>query len=141
MQQVPTGLSQPALDALETFVYYDHATKGITEDQLRNGPIPDATCPACSICHDEYEAQNILRRLPCSHVFHQACIDRWLRLQGTCASFQLFLQILGVRPKEGWLVSSGDEPTNGRRVSIICSPVPTVLPVRCVHCIVANVTP
>lgn len=100
MQQLPTGLSQPALDALETFVYYDHATKGITEDQLRNGPVQDANRPACSICHDEYEAQNILRRLPCSHAFHQACIDQWLRLQGTCVSSQPPLHISGASPQQ-----------------------------------------
>lgn len=31
----------------------------------------------CSICCEDYAADDILRVLPCNHTFHLECIDRW----------------------------------------------------------------
>ncbi|EOA39355.1 hypothetical protein CARUB_v10012406mg, partial [Capsella rubella] len=34
---------------------------------------------------DKYgEAAEVTRKLECSHVFHSACIDKWLRIKATC---------------------------------------------------------
>jgi hypothetical protein len=33
---------------------------------------------ACSICIDDYEQNDTIRQLSCSHVFHKDCIDPWL---------------------------------------------------------------
>lgn len=45
----------------------------------------DVTGPSCPICLGDYEGGDPLKRLPCAHFFHQACIDRWLRQSGkTC---------------------------------------------------------
>lgn len=39
----------------------------------------------CEICFEGYVTGNIVRTIPCRHVFHQSCIDRWLLLQkSTC---------------------------------------------------------
>lgn len=38
----------------------------------------------CSICFEEYVAQDTVLQLPCEHVFHDQCITRWLKLHGTC---------------------------------------------------------
>jgi hypothetical protein len=38
----------------------------------------------CPICLSSYHQGERLRRLPCLHLFHRACIDRWLSKQDTC---------------------------------------------------------
>lgn len=32
----------------------------------------------CSICLGEFELKDSVRRLQCSHLFHKACVDKWL---------------------------------------------------------------
>lgn len=32
----------------------------------------------CTICLEDLVPTSVMRRLPCSHVFHTECIDRWL---------------------------------------------------------------
>eukprot|EP00928_Gymnodinium_smaydae_P093277 TRINITY_DN77364_c0_g1_i1.p1 TRINITY_DN77364_c0_g1~~TRINITY_DN77364_c0_g1_i1.p1 ORF type:complete len:320 (-),score=-7.97 TRINITY_DN77364_c0_g1_i1:67-987(-) len=38
----------------------------------------------CAICHDAVNVGSVVRRLPCGHVFHDACILPWLRLHPFC---------------------------------------------------------
>jgi len=38
--------------------------------------------PSCTICL--MEITNNIKALPCAHVFHTHCIDRWLRLKNSC---------------------------------------------------------
>lgn len=38
--------------------------------------------PSCAICMDEIEMD--AKPLPCMHVFHRPCIDRWLRRERSC---------------------------------------------------------
>ncbi|GAU32603.1 hypothetical protein TSUD_71500 [Trifolium subterraneum] len=39
----------------------------------------------CSICLSEYQPKETLRSIPeCNHYFHAACIDEWLKMNGTC---------------------------------------------------------
>ncbi|ODQ76950.1 hypothetical protein BABINDRAFT_163952 [Babjeviella inositovora NRRL Y-12698] len=33
---------------------------------------------ACSVCFESYNLESIVKRLPCTHYFHAACIDTWL---------------------------------------------------------------
>ncbi|KAL4599405.1 hypothetical protein ACB092_11G124800 [Castanea dentata] len=41
--------------------------------------------PSCSICLVDYKETDMLPLLPhCSHLFHQNCIDPWIRLHPTC---------------------------------------------------------
>ncbi|KAI9338708.1 hypothetical protein DFJ73DRAFT_962063, partial [Zopfochytrium polystomum] len=46
---------------------------------------PTAPHPSCTVCATQITHGTILRTLPCSHYFHQPCVDRWLLTnQPTC---------------------------------------------------------
>jgi hypothetical protein len=34
----------------------------------------------CAVCRMEFEPGEDLRRLPCSHMYHPACIGQWLHI-------------------------------------------------------------
>eukprot|EP00195_Chlamydomonas_chlamydogama_P015016 CAMPEP_0202908006 /NCGR_PEP_ID=MMETSP1392-20130828/44507_1 /ASSEMBLY_ACC=CAM_ASM_000868 /TAXON_ID=225041 /ORGANISM="Chlamydomonas chlamydogama, Strain SAG 11-48b" /LENGTH=956 /DNA_ID=CAMNT_0049597119 /DNA_START=64 /DNA_END=2934 /DNA_ORIENTATION=- len=38
----------------------------------------------CAVCLGDYEAGEMVRKLPCKHLFHQSCIDQWMEGQATC---------------------------------------------------------
>lgn len=38
----------------------------------------------CAICKDAIHVGETARRLPCLHLFHQCCIDRWFQVKTTC---------------------------------------------------------
>nr|GMD01701.1 E3 ubiquitin-protein ligase At1g63170-like [Ipomoea batatas] len=38
----------------------------------------------CCICLSNYEDNDEVRELPCSHFFHTACVDKWLKLNASC---------------------------------------------------------
>ncbi|XP_073832648.1 E3 ubiquitin-protein ligase Iruka [Musca autumnalis] len=38
----------------------------------------------CSVCWEDFKMQEMVRKLPCSHVYHEECIVPWLKLHGTC---------------------------------------------------------
>ena len=33
----------------------------------------------CSICLEEYEIENKILKYPCEHIFHQKCIEKWIK--------------------------------------------------------------
>ena len=46
---------------------------------------PDASDDSlCEVCQCEYEDEDEVMLLPCSHFFHKACISRWLTMKTTC---------------------------------------------------------
>ncbi|KAF7816002.1 E3 ubiquitin-protein ligase [Senna tora] len=38
----------------------------------------------CCICLAKYKEKEEVRQLPCSHMFHQRCVDQWLRIISCC---------------------------------------------------------
>lgn len=38
----------------------------------------------CAVCRDVMRCGDLVRRLPCLHVFHASCIARWLCVKATC---------------------------------------------------------
>ena len=52
-----------------------------TDLTIIDGHFPD-TCP---LCFDDMTRGSIFRRLPCNHLMHKECIDKWLCTQdGSC---------------------------------------------------------
>ncbi|XP_038055155.1 probable GPI-anchored adhesin-like protein PGA55 [Patiria miniata] len=69
-EAVSKGLPESSINLLPTFLY---TTAG-----------QDATENECSICMGDYEAGENMRRLPCFHFYHAACIDKWLKDNRIC---------------------------------------------------------
>ncbi|KAK8644334.1 hypothetical protein V6N13_123644 [Hibiscus sabdariffa] len=42
------------------------------------------SCGDCSICLEGYEVDEEVREMPCNHFFHSGCIEKWLRIHGSC---------------------------------------------------------
>ncbi|GAB4849152.1 hypothetical protein Ancab_003960 [Ancistrocladus abbreviatus] len=40
--------------------------------------------PECCICLAKYKDKEVIRQLPCLHIFHQKCVDQWLRIISCC---------------------------------------------------------
>ncbi|KAJ7962936.1 E3 ubiquitin-protein ligase [Quillaja saponaria] len=38
----------------------------------------------CCICLAKYQDEDELRELPCCHVFHVECVDKWLKINASC---------------------------------------------------------
>ena len=38
----------------------------------------------CCICLAAYADNEELRELPCSHLFHTECVDKWLKINASC---------------------------------------------------------
>ena len=38
----------------------------------------------CSLCHQVYTDENVIKNLPCSHHFHQECAEDWFSKRGYC---------------------------------------------------------
>lgn len=51
---------------------------------LKEGDEEIVTEDICSICIESYKADDIIRKLPCEHVFHRKCVDSWLCNKETC---------------------------------------------------------
>lgn len=49
----------------------------VTEDHV-------AVNLSCTICRSDYQEDDSVLELPCSHLFHPSCITTWLKLHATC---------------------------------------------------------
>ncbi|KAL5204401.1 hypothetical protein ABZP36_009272 [Zizania latifolia] len=45
----------------------------------------------CSVCQEDFEGGDELRKMPCSHVFHESCITDWLWVSHLCPLCRLAL--------------------------------------------------
>ncbi|XP_014668282.1 PREDICTED: RING finger protein 150-like [Priapulus caudatus] len=44
---------------------------------------------SCAVCIENFRAGDVIRILPCKHIFHKSCIDPWLLDQRTCPMCKL----------------------------------------------------
>ncbi|NXO74753.1 GOLI ligase, partial [Sitta europaea] len=51
----------------------------------------------CAVCIESYKQNDVVRILPCKHVFHKVCVDPWLSEHCTCPMCKLnILKALGI---------------------------------------------
>ncbi|XP_078509687.1 E3 ubiquitin-protein ligase RNF130 isoform X11 [Lissotriton helveticus] len=51
----------------------------------------------CAVCIESYKQNDVVRVLPCKHVFHKGCVDPWLSEHCTCPMCKLnILKALGI---------------------------------------------
>nr|XP_002124964.1 RING finger protein 150 [Ciona intestinalis] len=43
-----------------------------------------STESVCAICIENYKTAEVVRELPCRHIFHKKCVDPWLHTKHTC---------------------------------------------------------
>ncbi|KAL4379512.1 hypothetical protein GQ457_02G005060 [Hibiscus cannabinus] len=94
-----TSSSDSATSSLDSVVYHDesslyHAASEIyieeyrsriptiRFDDLHSREQPEYDCP---VCRCSFEPESEIDLLPCNHLFHKECLEKWLRyLRGTC---------------------------------------------------------
>ena len=72
----PVGQSYVDVKSVATDTILNNNTKLLLFNELDD--INKNRYKACSICIDDYEQNDTIRQLSCSHVFHKDCIDPWL---------------------------------------------------------------
>ena len=84
----PDAMSYEQLLQLEDNM--GNVNKGLTKNQFDK--LPDVEYDKdkysenyqCIICMEEFEKNEIVKLLPCEHIFHKNCIKQWLLKQKTC---------------------------------------------------------
>ncbi|KAK4782235.1 hypothetical protein SAY86_016337 [Trapa natans] len=83
MGSVDRGASDEQISKLQCWQFKEAADHG----GLETGNCTDersSNDPECCICLTKYREKEEVRQLPCSHMFHQKCVDQWLRIISCC---------------------------------------------------------
>ncbi|CAE7172986.1 E3 ubiquitin-protein ligase RNF38 [Symbiodinium microadriaticum] len=91
-QHKPRGAPQELIDALPVHEFGSEEPAGQEDDcsaataeiHHRRQAGERRRESSCAVCLCDFERKDLVRRLPCNHVFHQSCIDRWLRRNQVC---------------------------------------------------------
>ncbi|KAL1023762.1 hypothetical protein UPYG_G00045790 [Umbra pygmaea] len=103
----------------------DAAKKAIGKLQIRTIRKGDMETESdfdnCAVCIEGYKANDVVRILPCRHLFHKSCVDPWLLDHRTCPMCKInILKALGIPPNfdcgddipPDYEMSVGGPPTN-----------------------------
>ncbi|XP_035387539.1 RING finger protein 150a [Electrophorus electricus] len=103
----------------------DAAKKALNKLQIRTIRKGDKETESdfdnCAVCIEGYKPNDVVRILPCCHVFHKVCVDPWLQDHRTCPMCKTnILKALGIPPNADctddrppdYEQSLGDPPAN-----------------------------
>ena len=87
--QTPTkGATDALIDAIPLVIL----------DEAAMAEAGDCTCP---VCLSDMALGDEARKLPCNHLFHQGCVDEWLRVNATCPTCRNPIVTPGSGPGDG----------------------------------------
>jgi len=80
----PKGMCKTDIDRLASFQYTSSTASHLSHDSAvkqSNGSGDGAvTQTSCVVCMSEFVNRQRIRELPCQHIFHLKCIDKWLKV-------------------------------------------------------------
>jgi len=78
------GASQSNIDNLPTRTMKVEEKKDSTEEKKTDQQAQSNAQKNCTICLEDWADKDEVRTLPCLHIFHSKCVDKWLRQNRTC---------------------------------------------------------
>ncbi|XP_022774498.1 E3 ubiquitin-protein ligase RING1-like [Durio zibethinus] len=96
MADIPTQSQEPPL-VVFVVVHLGSGGVGVGQDN-KPGPAPASKASIeamprikvkgsgidCSICLEAFKEDEEAREMPCKHVFHSGCVEKWLGIHGSC---------------------------------------------------------
>ena len=61
--------------------FISHSLPKISIDIIKRSDLP---CNDCPICLEPFKLRQHAKQLPCQHMFHKKCIDKWLNRSHLC---------------------------------------------------------
>jgi hypothetical protein len=85
------GSSAYILGKVPSIVYTQKENITTTVVDLKTGSTKiDAQTVTCPVCEEDFAEGQVIRRLPCHHIYHKGCFDRWIRhSKVTCPLWQV----------------------------------------------------
>ncbi|OVA19749.1 zinc finger protein [Macleaya cordata] len=78
------GASDDQISRLPSWKYKEVDVNLELGDDAQLNSDPEDENSECCICLAKYRDKEEVRQLPCSHLFHQRCVDQWLRIISCC---------------------------------------------------------
>jgi hypothetical protein len=94
----------------------------------------DTLCsqPSCPVCSEDFCVDGEVSKLPCSHIFHRACVVPWLEMKQNCPICRAVvtddvpsiseLELLSIEELNEWLADLGINNSDGDE-SRVCDPL------------------
>ena len=100
-------MSKSDIDRLASFQFTSAASSNHVSDGSGVGVASDSgagpTQTSCVVCMSEFVNRQRIRELPCQHIFHLKCIDKWLKARLITAIIIIIIVKLTVNY---WLMSA-----------------------------------
>lgn len=116
----PKGASEDLLAAIpaQAFEDYKRARRQSSEDSDEGSQLlGEDLAMSCSICLCDFEADDLVKELPCRHLFHGEELDEWLRKNASCpicrASLLPSAGEGGLEEKEGESIQGEEDEEEG----------------------------
>ncbi|KAG6417127.1 hypothetical protein SASPL_119278 [Salvia splendens] len=87
------GATQDSINSLPVYKFKVKKVKNGNDKESEGGIVAAGTekeravsgeDASCCICLAKYVNNDELRELPCSHLFHKDCVDKWLKINASC---------------------------------------------------------